>query len=171
MSQKNLHVSRTVSHDSPERTRLHPRHISEESCHVLEFWRWATPSTCTAHQTFELLQTDSKKIAGVRAGLAAAAAATDGPGKCGAVQTYMIKAYTCLAKSCLLYSTFRLDVTVDNLWIRPPKRKGLDFDYWTGLGRIDVDCTDCLPVAGISPQVGIIKLSQPCVRVLEQASD
>jgi hypothetical protein len=59
--------------------------------------------------------------------------------------------YTCLAKSCLLYSTFRLDVTVDNLWIRPPKRKGLDFDYWTGLGRIDVDCTDCLPVAGISP--------------------
>ena len=107
----------------------------------------------------------------VRAGLAAAAAATDGPGKCGAVQTYMINAYTCLAKSCLLHSTFRLDVTIDYLWIRPPKRKRVQLDYWTGLDRIGLDCTDCLPVAGISPQVGIIKLSQPCVRVLEQASD
>ena len=79
----------------------------------------------------------------------------------------MINAYTCLAKSCLLHSTFRLDVTIDYLWIRPPKRKRVQLDYWTGLDRIDFDCTDCLPVAEIS----IIKLSQPCVRVLVQASD
>lgn len=82
----------------------------------------ATPYTCTAHQTSKHLQTDSKMI--VRAGLeaAAAAAATDGPGKCGAVQTYTINAYTCLEQSRVLYSTyriFRLDVAVDQLWIQP----------------------------------------------------
>jgi hypothetical protein len=44
------------------------------------------------------------------------------------------------------------------------ERVGLD--YWTGLDWIDLDCTDCLPVADSI----IIKLSQPCVRVLVQAS-
>jgi hypothetical protein len=67
----------------------------------------------------------------------------------------------------MLYSTFRLDVTVDHLWVRPPKRISFGVDYWTGLDRIDLDCTDCLPVAGFV----VIKLSQPCVRVLVQASD
>jgi hypothetical protein len=62
----------------------------------------------------------------VRAGLAAAAA-TDGPGKCGAVQTYMINACTCLAKSCVLCIP---DLPSGRgsrpLWIRPPQWKGLD---------------------------------------------
>jgi hypothetical protein len=39
--------------------------------------------------------------------------------------------------------------------------------YWTGLDWIDLDCTDCPPVAGI---IVNIKLSQPCVRVLVQVS-
>ena len=54
------------------------------------------------------------------------------------------------------YRTFRLDVAVDY-------RNGTD---WTRLDWIgDLVRTDCLPVAGTI----IVKLGQPCVRMLVQA--
>jgi hypothetical protein len=63
------------------------------------------------------------------------------------------------------YRTFRLDVASNCCGLTAVmERVGLD--YWTGLDWIDLDCTDCLPVADSI----IIKLSQPCVRVLVQAS-
>jgi hypothetical protein len=122
----------------------------------------------TARQTSKLLQTDSKRIADVRACRPCGGGGdgwsrqvwsrTDIYDQCVHMPSKVVSTLHTVSSDWTWQST-----TVDSTTAM--ERIGLG--YWTGLDWIDLDCTDCPPVAGI---IVNIKLSQPCVRVLVQAS-